>query len=366
MAHGLNQDSLLRYSRQLAIVGLDGQAQLQTAKVLCVGAGGLGCPVLQYLAAAGVGTLMIADPDVVELSNLQRQVLFSEDMVGQNKAEAAVRRLQASNSNLHFTSIAHRIDESWLKTMPSVDVVVDATDNFVTRYALNHACRQRAIPLVSASVLQTQAQLSVFNYQSGPCYQCLYPCPPPLDTVPSCATAGVMGVTPGVIGVLQANEVIKILLGSPDVLSGQLLTMNLQTLAVELCEINRQSTCHRNGCSKTEVQFESTQSDQIPEVDCDTVLQWQHEGRELHWLDVREDYERAITAIPSQHLPLSVLRLDPSVISDQGQWVVICKSGGRSRQAVKQLLATGMTHVYSLKGGLMAWLDATNSTLMRY
>ena len=184
--------------------------------------------------------------------------------------------------------------------------------------------------------------------------------------MPSCATAGVMGVTPGVMGVLQANEVIKILLGSPDVLSGQLLTMNLQTLAVELCEINRQSTCHRNGCSKTEVQFESTQSDQIPEVDCDTVLQWQHEGRELHWLDVREDYERAITAIPSQHLPLSVLRLDPSVISDQGQWVVICKSGGRSRQAVKQLLATGMTHVYSLKGGLMAWLDATNSTLMRY
>lgn len=366
MTHQLDQDSILRYSRQLAIVGLDGQAQLQAAKVLCVGAGGLGCPVLQYLAAAGVGTLMIADPDVVELSNLQRQVLFSEDMVGQNKAEAAVRRLQACNSNLHFISIAHRVDESWLKTMPSVDVVVDATDNLVTRYALNHACRERAIPLVSASVLQTQAQLSVFNYQSGPCYQCLYPSPPPLDTVPSCATAGVMGVTPGVIGVLQANEVIKILLGSPDVLSGQLLTMNLQTLAVELCEINRQSTCHRNGCSKTEVQFESTQSDQILEVDCDTVLQWQHEGRELHWLDVREDYERAITAIPSQHLPLSILRLDPSVISDQGQWVVFCKSGGRSRQAVKQLLATGMTHVSSLKGGLMAWLDATNSTLMRY
>ena len=213
--HTFNQSELMRYQRHFPVIGLNGQQQLKEAKILCVGAGGLGCPALQYLAAAGVGTLGVMDADTVELSNLQRQILFTPQDLDRNKAEVIGERLQALNHevNMHIYPefLSH---ENATDLIKHYDVVLDASDNYETRYLLNDVCRTLKKPLVSASIYQFDAQLSVFNYKNGPCYQCLYPEPPPSDITPNCATGGVLGVLPGVAGTIQATEAIKIILNN--------------------------------------------------------------------------------------------------------------------------------------------------------
>ena len=365
--HGLSQHDVLRYTRQLPIIGLKGQKQLQSASVLCVGAGGLGCPVLQYLVAAGVGTIYVADGDLVELSNLQRQILFTESDIGKSKAQTAVHRLQALNTTVQLHALKHFINDTTRHLIPVCDVIIDATDNLTTRYWLNGYCRALAIPLVSASVYQTQGQLSVFNYQQGPCYECLYPTPPPSSLVPSCAMAGVLGVVPGLLGVMQANEVIKVLLNDPNVLSGQLLTINTESMAVNSFSIEKQFSCSKEGCSSlASVSLPEDNNLVCPTVDCHTAQQWQQSGKNLHWLDVREPYERDIASIESQHVPLLSLPDQLSKLDQQQAWVVFCKSGQRSQQAAQQMLAAGFSQVWSLKGGIMAWQENMAPELFRY
>ncbi|MBV53745.1 MAG: thiamine biosynthesis protein ThiF [Coxiellaceae bacterium] len=363
----LSQEDILRYSRQLPIIGLDGQKQLKASSVLCIGAGGLGCVVLQYLVAAGIGCIHIADGDQVELSNLQRQVLFTESDIGKSKSQTTVDRLQALNTTVELHALEHFINDTTRHLMPVCDVIVDASDNLSTRYWLNRYCRELAIPLVSASVYQTQGQLSVFNYHQGPCYECLYPTPPPASLVPSCAMAGVVGVVPGLFGVMQANEVMKVLLNKPNVLSGKLLTVNTESMAFNIFTIEKQFNCTKHGCADSVIkELSRDTSASCPTVDCRTVQQWQQSEQSFYWLDVREPYERDIVSIESDHVPLLLLSDQLSKLDQHQSWVVFCKSGQRSQQAVQQMLEAGFTKVWSLQGGLMAWVDEIEPNLLRY
>ena len=220
MQDRLDESELLRYQRHFPVIGVEGQRQLKHAKILCVGAGGLGCPALQYLAAAGIGTLGIMDADQVELSNLQRQVLFYEEDIGRNKAEVIGERLHALNQQVSVHVYAEFLSSATAQErIQPYDLVLDATDNYQARYLLNEVCRRLKKPLVSASIYQFDAQISVFNYKSGPCYQCLYPEPPPSTLTPNCAIGGVLGVLPGVAGTIQATEAIKVICYPCDLIS---------------------------------------------------------------------------------------------------------------------------------------------------
>ena len=313
----LDQDELLRYTRHLPVIGMEGQLRLKNAKVLCVGAGGLGCPALQYLAASGVGTLGVMDADHVELSNLQRQILFSEKDVGRNKAVVIGERLSALNSKISFEIHQSFISEINAKSIISnYDIVLDASDNYPTRYLLNSTCRSLGVPLVSASILQFEAQLSVFNFNNGPCYQCLYPTPPAENSSPNCNLSGVLGVLPGVAGCLQAAEAIKIILDKGEVLSGTLLSINLLSMHFKQFKILKQDCS-----SHPTIHFDKTRGKcqsslapirELKAVDLAELIASNPDDIQL--LDVRETFEREICHIGGVHIPLTLSDLVLSYI----------------------------------------------------
>ncbi len=356
----LDANEIKRYSRHLPVIGLDGQKKLKHARVLCVGAGGLGCPALQYLAASGVGTLGIMDGDCVDVSNLQRQILYTEADINQPKAIVASKRLQAMNQ--HVTAHAYTVffQASHRAIIAEYDVVLDATDNYAARYALNTVCRDLKKPLISASIYQYDAQISVFNHQNGPCYQCLYPAPP--REAINCSLAGVLSVLPGVAGTIQATEALKVILGLEGVLSGQLLCINLLSMEFNQFEITKQN------CSQHPIpHFEEKSLDQSASISPQALYQLlQSADDSIQLIDVRQPYERDICHIGGVLVPLAELA-DVLHQFDQNKPVIIyCKSGARSQQALSIFLDAGFKQVKQLAGGILDWQATIDNHLIRY
>ena len=350
-----------RYSRHLLLpeIGLAGQLKLKAARVLVVGCGGLGCPVLQYLAAAGVGTLGLLDFDTVDESNLQRQVLYGTADVGRPKAVVATEKLRAQNPFIKLH--AHQVllsAANALELFGGYDMVLDCSDNFATRYLVNDACVLLGKPLVFGAIFKFEGQVTVFNYQSGPTYRCLHPVPPAPGEVPNCAQIGVLGVLPGLLGTLQATEALKIILDVGEVLSGRLLLvdalgMRFQTIRFRPVAANQQlaglASDYAAFCGEAPLE---TTAAPVTELTADELKEWQRSGRSLQLIDVREPHEHARRSIGGRLLPLGQLAARLAEIEPDVPVVVHCASGVRSRQAARLLLDKGFNRVYSLRNGL--------------
>ena len=350
-----------RYSRHLLLpeIGAVGQQKLKVVRVLVVGCGGLGCPVLQYLAAAGVGTLGLLDFDAVDDSNLQRQVLYATADVGRPKAVVAAEKLRAQNPFIKLQP--HQVVLSAANALAlfvEYDLVVDCSDNFATRYLVNDGCVVLGKPLVFGAIFKFEGQVSVFNYQNGPTYRCLHPVPPAPGDAPNCAEIGVLGVLPGLIGTMQANEALKIILGIGEVLSGRLLlvdalSMRFQTIRFRAVAANQQLTAlapdYAAFCG--EIPLEAAPA-RAPEISADELKTWQASDQPLQLLDVREPHEHARRSIGGQLIPLGQLAGQLAALSPDVPVVVHCASGVRSQKAALLLLANGFAEVYSLRNGL--------------
>jgi sulfur-carrier protein adenylyltransferase/sulfurtransferase len=378
-----SKEELARYDRHIIIpdFGLDAQKKLKAAKVLVVGSGGLGSPVLLYLAAAGVGTIGIVDFDVVDDSNLQRQVLFGVKEIGQPKAAAARRRIEALNP--HITVNIYDIQLSSKNAMDIIkdyDVVADGTDNFPTRYLVNDASVLLDKPNVYASIFQFEGQVSVFNFRNakgevGPNYRDLYPTPPPPGLVPSCAEGGVLGVLPGIIGSLQALEVIKIITGVGETLSGRFYIFDALTFESRIFNIKRNPDNPLNGKNPTIKQLIDYEQfcgmkvveKPIKEITAKELYDWQVRGESFQIIDVREPYEYDIVNIGGNLIPLASIAANAGEIAKDRKVVVHCKMGGRSRKAIHELEEKfGFDNLYNLKGGIIAYIDEVQPELTKY
>ena len=371
-------DELQRYSRHLLLpeVGLAGQHRLKAARVLLVGAGGLGSPAALYLAAAGVGTIGIVEFDTVDLSNLQRQILHGTSQLGELKLASARERLRDLNPEIAVFPIADRLTSAnALRIVAGYDVVIDGSDNFPTRYLVNDACVLSGKPLVYGSVVRFDGQVSVFDAARGPCYRCLFREPPPPGLVPSCAEGGVLGVLPGVIGTLQALEAIKLVLGIGEPLIGRLVLFDALRLQFREVELRKDPDCPLCGAHPTItglIDYEAfcgvgTATPAELEVTATGLAGEMKSGRAVTLLDVREPVEWDIvhldgaTLIPLMTLPARIAELDP-----RAELVVYCHHGMRSLQAVEFLRAAGFHHARSLAGGIDAWAEEIDPSLNRY
>lgn len=367
-----------RYARHLILpeVGREGQERLKRARVLCIGAGGLGSPVTLYLAAAGVGHLTLIDADVVDETNLQRQVLYGTDDVGRPKAEAARARLGLLNPHVQVEAVRERFTAANARALVAAhDVVVDGTDNFPARYLSNDACVLAGRPNVYGSIFRFEGQVSVFNAPAGgPCYRCLFPEPPPPEMVPSCAEAGVLGVLPGVIGALQATECLKLLLGQGSPLVGRLLLFDALALEFRELRLRRDPRCPVCGDHPTireltdyEQQCTVSAADAVPEVLPAPVKRRLDAGEALLLLDVREPREWEICRLDAaQLLPLRELERRASELDTRREIIVYCHHGGRSAQAARWLREHGFPRVSNLKGGIDAWAREVAPEMPRY
>ena len=349
-----------RYARQLSLaeVGEEGQARLAAASVLVIGAGGLGSPALHHLVAAGVGTVGIAEFDDVDISNLHRQTLFSTDDIGVPKLDAAVRRLVSVNPEVQVVQHPGRFSSSTSgELLATYDVLVDGSDAFSTRYAANDAAIQTGIPLVYASVNQFSGQASVFGWDGGPCYRCLFPEPPPPGLVPSCAEGGVLGVVPALLGTIQATETLKLILGIGETLSGRLLMFDALEMEFRELRIDRDPECVTCGDQRLEKPGSApAQPDEAPEITSSELRDGLESATPPALLDVREARERLDDHIGGRHIPLGMLDVRAFELDDlRDQSVVVyCASGGRSAQATRLLRARGLD-ARSLRGGLQTW-----------
>jgi adenylyltransferase/sulfurtransferase len=378
----LSPDEFRRYSRHLIMpeVGLDGQKRIKAARVLCVGAGGLGSPLALYLAAAGVGTLGLVDFDVVDASNLHRQVLHGSSDVGTPKLESAARRIAEINPHVRFVPFETRLSaENALEILKDFDVVADGTDNFPTRYLVNDACVMLGKPNVYASIFRFEGQASVFGARDGPCYRCLYPEPPPAGLVPSCAEGGVLGVLPGLLGTIQATETLKLVLGVGNPLVGRLLLVDALAMTFREVRLRRNpecAVCGPNPTVTTLIDYESfcgvprAGEGRLPEVPSMTVeeLKGRIDARaDLLIVDVREPHETRICALPgSVNIPLGVLPENVNRLAGAGEIVVHCKTGVRSARAVRFLMDSGFRGVWNLEGGIERWARVIDPSVPRY
>jgi len=378
-----SKEEFARYNRHIIIpeFGLEAQKKLKAAKVLVIGSGGLGSPVLLYLAAAGVGTLGIVDFDVVDDSNLQRQVLFGINEVGQPKVEAAKRRLEALNPFIKIEIYNTQLtSKNALDIIREYDVVADGTDNFPTRYLVNDACVLLSKPNVYASIFQFEGQVSVFNYvnkkgELGPNYRDLYPTPPPPGLVPSCAEGGVLGVLPGIIGSLQASEVIKVITGIGETLSGRFFIFDALTFETRTFNIKRSPSNPLNGDNPTinglidYEQFCGMKAVEKPikEISASELYNWQTTGEQIQVIDVREPHEFEIVNIGAELIPLATVAEHANRIDRSKKVVVHCKMGGRSAKAIRELEEKfGFENLYNLKGGILGYIDEVQPELTKY
>lgn len=379
-----SREELARYDRHIIIpdFGLEAQKKLKAAKVLVIGSGGLGSPVLLYLAAAGVGTIGIVDFDVVDDSNLQRQVLFGVDEVGKLKAEAARERLEALNPYIDIVVHNTRLtSENALNIIKQYDVVADGTDNFPTRYLVNDACVLLDKPNVYASIFQFEGQVSVFNYvnakgERGPNYRDLYPAPPPPGLVPSCAEGGVLGVLPGIIGSLQALEVIKVVTGVGELLNGRFYIFDALNFESRTFKIKRNPANPLNGTNptiKALIDYEqfcglkSNEKTTVKEITVSDLYDLQVKGEPFQLIDVREPHEYDIVNIGAELIPLGTVSANADRIAKDKKVIVHCKVGGRSAKAVQELQDKfGFTNLYNLKGGILAYIDEVQPELTKY
>ncbi len=360
-----SKEEQARYNRHIIIpgFGLEAQKKLKAAKVLVVGSGGLGSPVLLYLAAAGVGNIGIVDFDVVDDSNLQRQVLFGVTEVGKSKVEAAKARIQSLNPHINDTTYNTQLtSKNALEIISQYDVVADGTDNFPTRYLVNDASVIAGKPNVYASIFQFEGQVSVFNYtnakgETGPNYRDLYPTPPPPGLVPNCAEGGVLGVLPGIIGSLQANEVIKVITGVGETLSGRFFVFDALTFETRTLKISKQAN---TPVIKELIDYEQfcgvkAVEKKIKEISVDEFVQWQKSGEDIQVIDVREPAEYEQVNIGALLIPLATVAERAGEISRDKKVVVHCKLGGRSSKAIRELEEKfGFDNLYNLKGGITA------------
>jgi molybdopterin/thiamine biosynthesis adenylyltransferase/rhodanese-related sulfurtransferase/molybdopterin converting factor small subunit len=378
----LSREEIQRYSRHLIMpeVGMNGQRKLKAARVLCVGAGGLGSPASMYLAAAGIGTLGLVDFDVVDASNLHRQVIYGVSDIGRRKLEAARERLQDMNPDLNVVLNETALtSKNALDVMRGYDVVVDGTDNFQTRYLVNDACVLLGIPNVYGSIFRFDGQASVFAMKDGPCYRCLYPEPPPPGLVPSCAEGGVLGVLPGIIGVIQATEAIKLVLGSGQPLVGRLLLYDALSMQFRQLKLRRDPECPVCGdnptvralidydafCGVVPARVDSAM--QIPEISVEQLKAKIDSGEAVNILDVREPNEFQICRIEGSTLiPLGQLGARVSELDPNQELIVHCKMGGRSARAVALLRERGFDKAYNLAGGILAWIDRVDPSQSKY
>jgi molybdopterin/thiamine biosynthesis adenylyltransferase/rhodanese-related sulfurtransferase len=365
-----SSEELVRYGRHLILpdFGMEAQERLKAASVLIIGAGGLGSPVALYLAAAGVGHLGIVDFDVVDLSNLQRQVLHGTADVGEKKLDSARRRLADINPHVRLTTHDVRLTAAnALEIIAGYDLVVDGTDNFATRYLVNDACVILGRPNVYGSIFHFDGQASVFGAADGPCYRCAYPSPPPPGLVPSCAEGGVLGVLPGLVGVVQATEAIKLITGVGESLVGRLLLVDALSMGFRTVNVRRDPACP--ACGTREIRelidyegfcgLRSVSADLVAAdlVSADELANLISEAADFDLIDVREPHEFAAARIPGSRLiplgelPRALAELDPS-----RDIVVHCKAGGRSAKAARILRDAGFAHVRNLEGGMDAWL----------
>lgn len=359
---------LSRYNRHLIIpgFGIEAQKKLKAGKVLVVGSGGLGSPVLLYLAAAGVGTIGIVDFDVVDDSNLQRQVLFGVNEVGTPKVEAAKARLQSLNPHIEIKTYNTQLtSQNALDIIKDYDVVADGTDNFPTRYLVNDACVLLNKPNIYASIFQFEGQVSVFNYTdtkgvTGPNYRDLYPTPPPPGLVPNCAEGGVLGVLPGIIGSLQANEVIKVITGAGETLSGRFFVFDALNFESRTFNIRKNDAAPEITRLIDYEQFCGMKAVEKPikEISVEEFGRWKNSGEDIQVIDVREPDEFEQVNIGATLIPLATVSSHADVISRDKKVVVHCKMGGRSAKAIRELEEKfGFENLYNLKGGITALLQ---------
>jgi len=380
----LTSADLSRYARHISLpeVGIEGQQKLKAARVLCVGAGGLGSPLVLYLAAAGIGNLGIVDFDRVDASNLQRQIIHTTNDIGRSKLDSAAEKLAALNPGVkvikHETILT---SANALEILNDYDIVADGTDNFPTRYLVNDACVLLGKPNVYGSVFRFEGQASVFATRDGPCYRCLYPEPPPPGTVPNCAEGGVLGILPGLVGVIQATEVIKLVLAKGDPLIGRLLLVDALAMRFRELKLKKNPECPVCGENPTVTRLidyqqfcgltpnssqEKTLNNGIPQITVQELKQHLDAGDDIMILDVREPHEYQIaniggTLIPQNQVPQRLAEIDRN-----REIVVQCRSGARSQRIAEFLASQGYPNVKNLAGGILAWADQIDPTVTKY
>jgi sulfur-carrier protein adenylyltransferase/sulfurtransferase len=377
----LNNDEILRYSRHLIMpeVGMEGQQKLKAARVLCIGAGGLGSPLALYLAAAGVGTLGIVDFDVVDYTNLQRQIIHTTADVGRKKLDSAADKLKAINPFLNLRTFDTKLSrEKALALFNEFDIIADGTDNFPTRYLVNDACVLTGKPNVYGSIFRFEGQASVFATEEGPCYRCLYPEPPPPGLVPSCAEGGVLGILPGLVGVMQATEVIKLILGKGEPLIGRLLLIDALGMKFRELKLRKNPDCPVCGKNPTVTQLidynefcgirgeEKPVETGVVEMQVEELKRRLDAGEDLFVLDVREAHEYQICNIGGHLIPLGDLPKRVSELDSSREIVAHCRSGVRSAKAVNFLQQAGFKKVHNLAGGILAWADRVDPKMPKY
>jgi sulfur-carrier protein adenylyltransferase/sulfurtransferase len=378
----LSNEEIARYSRHLIMpeVALDGQKKLKQARVLTIGAGGLGAPLAMYLAAAGVGTLGIVDFDVVDESNLQRQIIHGTSDIGRPKMESARDRINDINPNVHVEAYEEALSsENALEIFKDFDVIVDGTDNFPTRYLVNDACVLTGKPNVYGSILHFEGQASVFWAKEGPCYRCLYPEPPPPGLVPSCAEGGVLGILPGAIGTIQATETVKLILGIGEPLIGRLLLYDALGMSFREMKLRKDPNCpvcgenpsvtelidYQEFCGIPQANAQAT-ADEVPEITVQELKKRLDNGENLSVLDVREPHEYEVANIGARLIPLNELPERLAELDRDVPLAVHCKTGGRSARAVKLLQETGFQNAFNVEGGITAWSEEIDPSVPKY
>jgi molybdopterin/thiamine biosynthesis adenylyltransferase/rhodanese-related sulfurtransferase/molybdopterin converting factor small subunit len=382
-AAALSKDEILRYSRHLIIpeVGVEGQVKLKQAKVALIGAGGLGAPLGLYLAAAGVGRIGIVDFDVVDFTNLQRQVIHGTTDVGRKKLDSAADRMRDINPHVQIDKIEAALSsDNALDILKEYDIVIDGTDNFPTRYLVNDACVLLGKPNVYGSIFRFEGQATVFAYEGGPCYRCLYPEPPPPGLVPSCAEGGVLGILPGTIGLIQATEAVKLILGIGEPLVGRLLLFDALGMKFRELKLRKNPDCpicgtHRTihqlidyqefcGVPKPSAQPPAPAANEIRPAELKAMFD---RGDVFQLIDVREPHEYQICRIPGAKLiPLGELPKRLAEIDRSQTVVAMCKMGGRSAKAAGILREAGYRNVLNLTGGILAWSDQVDPSVPKY
>lgn len=379
----LSNEEILRYSRHLIMpeVAMAGQQKLKAARVLCIGVGGLGSPLALYLAAAGVGTLGLVDFDVVDYTNLQRQVLHFTGDVGRPKLDSAIDKLNAINPFVKIERFDTLLNsQNALEIFKGFDIIADGTDNFATRYLVNDACVLTGKPNVYASIFRFEGQASIFATENGPCYRCLYPEPPPPGLVPSCAEGGVLGVLPGLLGIIQATEVIKLILGAGDSLVGRLVLVDALAMRFRELRVRKNPECPVCGTNPTQRELidynqfcgirgeeaEAAASPKIPEIQPEELKRRLDAGEDIFVLDVREPHEYQICHINGYLIPLGDLPKRVHELDLSRDIVVHCRSGVRSAKAVDFLRQSGFKRTSNLTGGILAWADKVDPSLPKY
>jgi len=377
----LSNEEVLRYSRHLLLpeVALEGQQRIKASRVLCVGTGGLGSPLALYLAAAGVGTLGVIDFDTVDQTNLQRQIIHTTEDVGRAKVASASEKIHAINPNVSVRAFDAKLTSAnALELFREFDIIADGTDNFATRYLVNDACVLTGKPNVYASVFRFEGQASVFATEQGPCYRCLYPEPPPPGAVPSCAEGGVLGVLPGLLGVIQATEVLKLILGAGETLIGRLLLIDALDMRFREVKLRKASACPICGTNRTihelidYEQFCGVRGEEkpvtaaLPEIQPEELKSRLDAGEDVLILDVRELHEYQICNLHGRLIPIGELPQRLGELDPNREIVAHCKLGGRSAKAVEFLRSQGFRDVKNLAGGIMRWAEKVDPSMPRY